>query len=318
MIIIETPAPPTRERLVLVPPDAVSRSAGAELLTIRTAAARDATPEDLARAGWAPLAAFVGPLDMLTPPTLEGALEAIRHLADLERHAVGVAEDATREREEAIARAEKAERERDDLLEGDMREARTQRERADQAERERDEARAELARLTAAAEGEPTPGQLLDACPPSGGRLLACYRLGVAHERAWQPAQDRATDEELADLYAREYDAQAHQTRDPFSKSHSDCRRAAVAAVAAHVRGERCLIARAVAVGGCGRPRRAGGAVSVRTLRDWARSRLEVERERRLDAVEGAATHQWTDANARAQTLEAVLRELDAPDEEEP
>lgn len=269
-IIIETPAPPVRERLVLVPPDAVSRSAGAELLTIRTAAARDATPEDLARAGWAPLAAFVGPLDMLTPPTLEGALEAIRHLADLERHAVGVAEDATREREEAIARAEKAERERDDLLEGDMREARTQRERADQAERERDEARAELARLTAAAEGEPTPGQLLDACPPSGGRLLACYRLGVAHERAWQPAQDRATDEELADLYAREYDAQAHQTRDTFSKSHNDCRRAGILAVAARVRGERCLVARAVGdqlIDSVSIDRVTGGRIRVRVVR---------------------------------------------------
>lgn len=56
--------------------------------------------------------------------------------------------------------------------------------------------------------------------------------------------------------------------------------------------------------------------MSARTLRDWARSRLEVERSRRLDAVEGAATHQWTEANARVQTLEAVLRELDAPDEE--
>lgn len=257
MIIIETPAPPTRERLVLVPPDAVSRSAGAELLTIRTAAARDATPEDLARAGWAPLAAFVGPLDMLTPPTLEGALDAIRHLADLERHAVGVAEDATREREEAIARAEKAERERDDLLEGDMREARTQRERADQAERERDEARAELARLTAAAEGEPTPGQLLDACPPSGGRLLACYRLGVAHERARQPAQDRATDEELERAYSVAY-ARAWESE---LSTPDRGERAGIRAVAAHVRGERCLIARAVAVGeGFSVTRRATGA----------------------------------------------------------
>lgn len=58
--------------------------------------------------------------------------------------------------------------------------------------------------------------------------------------------------------------------------------------------------------------------MSARTLRDWARSRLEVERSRRLDAVEGAASHQWADANARVKTLEAVLRELDAPDEEEP
>ena len=58
--------------------------------------------------------------------------------------------------------------------------------------------------------------------------------------------------------------------------------------------------------------------MSARTLREWARSRLEVERERREVAAAGGATHQWTDANARVQTLEAVLRELDAPDEGEP
>jgi hypothetical protein len=58
--------------------------------------------------------------------------------------------------------------------------------------------------------------------------------------------------------------------------------------------------------------------VSARTLRDWARSRLEVERSRRLDAKGHWRTSAWTDANARVQTLEAVLRELDAPDEGEP
>jgi len=56
--------------------------------------------------------------------------------------------------------------------------------------------------------------------------------------------------------------------------------------------------------------------VSARTLRDWARSRLEVERSRRLDAKGHWRTSAWTDANARVQTLEAVLRKLDAPDEE--
>lgn len=56
--------------------------------------------------------------------------------------------------------------------------------------------------------------------------------------------------------------------------------------------------------------------MSARTLRDWARSRLEVERSRRLDAKGAWRTSAWTDANARVQTLEAVLRELDAPDEE--
>lgn len=42
---------------------------------------RDATPADLALAGYVPLAAFVGPLDLLSPPTLAGALEAIAALA---------------------------------------------------------------------------------------------------------------------------------------------------------------------------------------------------------------------------------------------
>lgn len=41
---------------------------------------RDVTPADLERTGWVPLAAFVGPLDLLSPPTLAGALEAIRRL----------------------------------------------------------------------------------------------------------------------------------------------------------------------------------------------------------------------------------------------
>lgn len=223
MIIIETPAPPTRERLVLVPVGETH------------AHCRDATPEDLARAGWAPLAAFVGPLDMLTPPTLEGALEAIRHLADLERHAVGVAEDATREREEAIARAEKA-------------------------ERERDEARAELARLTAPVEGEPSGDELYATYGDHGDTdtcMRRIYRLGVAHERARQPAQDRATDEELERAYSVAY-ARAWESE---LSTPDRGERAGIRAVAAHVRGERCLIARAVAVGeGFSVTRRATGA----------------------------------------------------------
>ena len=78
-----------------------------------------------------------------------------------------------------------------------MREARTQRERADTAEVERDTLRAELARLT---------------------------------------ALDRATDDELVDLYRKIYETHGGGT---ISVSHDDCRRAAVLAVAAHVRKER-------------------------------------------------------------------------------
>lgn len=52
-IIIRTPAPDTEERLVLVPLDAVSRTEGGDdLLAIRTANARDATPADLERGGY--------------------------------------------------------------------------------------------------------------------------------------------------------------------------------------------------------------------------------------------------------------------------
>jgi hypothetical protein len=47
--------------------------------------------------------------------------------------------------------------------------------------------------------------------------------------------------------------------------------------------------------------------VSARTLRDWARSRLEVERSRRLDAKGHWRTSAWTDANARVQCVVGTL-----------
>lgn len=78
-IIIETPTT-TRERLVLVPPSCVTEeyeSQAGPRLGITGGVARDATPADLKRGGFAPLSAFVGPLDLLSPPTLAGALEAI-------------------------------------------------------------------------------------------------------------------------------------------------------------------------------------------------------------------------------------------------
>ena len=181
-IIIETPTT-TRERLVLVPPSCVTEeyeSQAGPRLGITGGVARDATPADLKRGGFAPLAEQPDP----------GTLAHLR--ADLR---------------DAVKRAEKAERERDDLLEGDMREARTQRERADTAEVERDTLRAELARLT---------------------------------------ALDRATDDELVDLYRKIYETHGGGT---ISVSHDDCRRAGLLAVAAHVRKERCLVAQAVGMG---------------------------------------------------------------------
>ena len=233
-IIIETPTT-TRERLVLVPPDAVSRTEGGdELLTIRTANARDATPADLERGGYVPLAAQPDP----------GTLQHLR--ADLR--------DAVKERDEAeshaemrarilTVRAEKAERERDEArrLHSDAEaqvacrnELRAQVAAAEgrfrAAEAERDTLRAELARLTAPAEGS----------------CWACREeLGVAHERArQQPEKDRATDEELVGLYRKVYETHGGGT---ISVSHDDCRRAAILAVAARVRQERCLVAQAVA-----------------------------------------------------------------------
>lgn len=96
-IFVKTPQPDTEERLVLVPPDAVSRTEGGdELLTIRTANARDATHDDLARGGYV--------RDGDTRAGLREALRA-RERAEL---------DALAELDEQRARAEKAERERDE------------------------------------------------------------------------------------------------------------------------------------------------------------------------------------------------------------
>jgi hypothetical protein len=111
-------------------------------------------------------------------------------------------------------------------------------------------ARAEFARLTAPAEGEPTDEALRDAFEVAyrdaasechANAIRAIYRLGVAHERArQQPAQDRATDEELMALASN-----AHRERIGESVSLGDLRDL-VRRVAAHVRQERCLVARAV------------------------------------------------------------------------
>ena len=214
MIIIETT---TRERLVLVP----------EKQIVCTTHTRDATPEDLARGGF-----------VLREQAAPGTLAHLR--ADLR---------------DMTARAERAEREREEcesVLTAMGARAREAEEFARVLEVERDTARAELARLTAPAEGEPTDEALRDAFEvayrdaPSecchANAIRAIYRLGVAHERArQQPAQDRATDE-LERVYSAAY-ARAWESE---VSTPDRGERAGLRAVAAHVRQERCLVARAV------------------------------------------------------------------------
>lgn len=223
-IIIETPAPPTRERLVLVPVDACSEvregdpraKLGAKVgLTVLGTYARDATAADLERAGW---------VREMVEPTGPGTLAHLRaDLRDMtaraEKAEATLAMHGRPTYVEAVERAEKAERERDDLLA-----------RINDAEEAARTLRAELARLAA----------------PGEGACWACREdLGVDHERArQQPAKDRATDEELAQVYRKIYETHGGGT---ISVSHDDCRRAGVRAVAARVRQERCLVAQAVA-----------------------------------------------------------------------
>ena len=326
-IIIETPAPPTRERLVLVPPGAVREPLPGEYrkpgcFVVGTGEGRDATAADLERAGWVPLAAFVGPLDLLSPPTLAGALEAIAHLrADLRdavkerdelRHHYDAAgpehnllalldsyeSDADTARAQASAayamvvaaigsvgaetieaavarlvadrgalltRAEKAERAlRCQCSEpGDSPCRVHDEERADAAER-----RAEKAEATLAMHGRPTYVEAVERAEKAErerDEALLRAHTGVVHyeilrqsgeeaarqrdearaEVARLTALDRATDDELVDLYRKIYETHGGGT---ISVSHDDCRRAGLLAVAARVRQERCLVAQAVAM----------------------------------------------------------------------
>lgn len=271
-IIIETTTT-TRERLVLVPVDACSEvregdpraKLGAKVgLTVLGTYARDATAADLERAGW---------VREMVEPTGPGTLAHLRaDLRDMtaraEKAEATLAMHGRPTYVEAVERAEKAERERDEALlraHTGVVHYEILRQSGEESARQRDEARAELARLTAPGEGseggpwraygEPTDQELVDAFEhayrnaPSvrthATAIRTLYRLGVAHERArQQPAKDRATDEELAQVYRKIYETHGGGT---ISVSHDDCRRAAVLAVAAHVRKERCLVAQAVA-----------------------------------------------------------------------
>lgn len=267
-IIIETPAPPTRERLVLVPEERI----------VCTEHARDATPADLERAGL-----------VLREQAAPGTLAHLR--ADL-RDMTARAEGAERLREECEsvltamgARAREAEEfarvlevERDALL-AELADAKAERDRAIRdcaaTAAERNEARAELARLTAPAERSLDNGELVAAITRGGSYraedfdvldLQEAYRLGVAHERArQQPAQDRATDEELERAFYAAYDPLVTNGRGAI-----EGRSAGLLAVAARVRGERCLVARAVGdqlIDSVSIDRVTGGRIRVRVVR---------------------------------------------------
>ena len=122
-------------------------------------------------------------------------------------------------------------------------------------------ARDELARLTAVEDGEPTDEEILDAWQHAGAGVTEAwlFRAGVAYERArQQPAQDRATDEELVAIFENAYEHGALE--------HI----VGIRAVAAHVRGERCLVARAVGdqlIDSVSIDRVTGGRIRVRVVR---------------------------------------------------
>lgn len=247
-IIIETPQPPVRERLMCVPEGTI---VGGD------AEVRDATPEDLARAGYVPSVGYLPRREVET---------AVSDAMDLQRRLDRMTEVAGQSLAHA-ARAERAERERNTLRAevariaqalGTVHEAEghapypgTAAEMISEIQSRGAETQrlaAELARLTAPAEGEPSGAGLRALVDLEGPRigvdaaLLAVWRDGVAHERARQQ-QDRATDEELeraySDAYARAcgLDLRGDRTR-----------LAGLLAVAARVRAERCLVAQAVAL----------------------------------------------------------------------
>lgn len=255
-IIIETPAPPTRERLVLVSSSSVSNpieTPNGEVFTVRTTEARDATAADLARGGWVPRLIVDGL-----------RVEVADERARAEKAEASLRMSVTPAHAEAIERAEKAERERDEAVKesaGALRSAMV----------ERDTLRDEVARLTAPVEGEPSGAELLamfERTPDLNDlRMRAVWRAGVAHERtrhAQPEAQGRATDGDLLAMAADAYRLRSH-----VGPSLDDLRKLALA-VAARVRQEPGLVERLV-----GDPRLdsvsvdavMGGAIRVRVVR---------------------------------------------------
>ena len=208
MIIIKTPQPDLDERLVVVPLDAVRESLEGSRLALSGCVARDATPKDLERAGWVP----------------ERQPSQVAYL------------DMWNQRDEAVARAEKAERERDAAIA-----------LADALDRGSQETR----RILDAVIGEPTAAAATrlhnDWVDTRERAEKAEARAAELQDRCDERArqQDRATDEELERAYSVAY-ARAWESE---LSTPDRGERAGILAVAAHVRGERCLVARAVAVG---------------------------------------------------------------------
>ena len=235
-IIIETPAPPTRERLVLVPEGVPPRDG--------RPAYRDATPADLERAGGvtgemlAEHVRIVWAAGQKAEPVGVAMLRKLKERAEKAERALrcqcsepGDSPCRVHDEERADAAERRAEKAEDCGQDGVCaappgcqrhweERAREAIARAWEAERERDDL---LARINDAEEA---------------ARALRA-------ELARLTALDRATDDELVDLYRKIYETHGGGT---ISVSHDDCRRAGVRTVAARVRQERCLVAQAVAM----------------------------------------------------------------------
>ena len=221
-IIIETPQPPTRERLVCVPEGAVvSRDAQhgtpyrdapskSRLFVEPGTEVRDAEPEDIDRAGYV---------------TRDHARRVADMATDIAGHAALDLRDDLRE---AIARAEKAERERD--------EARAALAKW-QGSAEQERARCvTIVRATAEKRRGDVSGEI------TAGVLNALADRLERGEHAGAPVPKplpRATDEELADLFVEVF----------RTSPDVDIAKARLAAVAARVRREACLVTRAVEAG---------------------------------------------------------------------
>ena len=206
-IIIETPAPPTRERLVLVPPgtctDYVDKPG---LVRLVTTDARDATPDDLARGGYVPVeraekAEWAARVARMALANERQDREGVRIRKDLGTQDAPCPCDTDPEQGMGMnsppcplheaARALRRKTSWEDAahtMDGELKAAIT---RAEKAERERDEAvkesggalrsahaqhealRAELARLTAPApaDGEPSGADLRALVDREGLRI---------------------------------------------------------------------------------------------------------------------------------------------------
>ena len=230
-IIIETPTT-TRERLVLV----------RERIIVPES--RDATPADLERAGWvtgemlAEHVRIVWAAGQKAEPVGVAMLRKLKERAEKAERALrcqcsepGDSPCRVHDEERADAAERRAEKAEDCGQDGVCaappgcqrhweERAREAIARAWEAERERDDL---LARINDAEEA---------------ARALRA-------ELARLTALDRATDDELVDLYRKIYETHGGGT---ISVSHDDCRRAGVRTVAARVRQERCLVAQAVAM----------------------------------------------------------------------